>query len=78
MTPKDIIVGALYKHKEHPGTIYLGCGDLFYGVPFRRKFMIIVQEPLASYNLSGVKVAFRNKPESRKWWKQFTATKNTL
>lgn len=78
MTPKDIIVGALYKHTECPNTIYLGCGDLFNGSPFRRKFMLILKETIQPHRLSGIKVFFDNTPESKRWWSKFTATKNQL
>lgn len=63
MKPRDIEVGAKYRHPDYPGTIYLGCGQRgkrWMG-PFVKKCLTIVDDPLpASYvgtQVVGLKVA---------------------
>lgn len=46
MKPQDIIVGQKYKHKNHPGVVYLGSGHKvtnFSPYSFNNKQLVIIE-----------------------------------
>jgi hypothetical protein len=67
MMPKDIVVGALYRHQEYPYVIYLGCGSFPYPSGKKRKFLIVLKN-LLSGKYDGARVSFQNTKQSRDWW----------
>lgn len=70
MTPREIVVGATYRHSDYPGFVYLGCGDYFDNLPARRKFLIILKEPAAPTKFCAARVKFSRDEVSRKWWQK--------
>lgn len=77
MSPREIVVGAIYRHLDHPGTVYLGCGDYWDGLPARRKFMIILKEDATPPNgFCAARVCSKRKDKyNSNWWSKFVLVK---
>ena len=72
MKTRNIEVGALYRHDNHPGTTYLGCGEHGNGGwsgPKVKKFLVIIEDDCLN-PMIGIKV-INPKKAGQEWWDGF-------